>query len=163
AILMGLFPLAYFTHLLGLLLALTGALAAPFVVKPRRLQALILIGLAAAPSCLLTLDYFEQTSFFEQGAGRHLMKQPLAFLQGRNLEREISELGAQLLALDRELFEHHAGVGAPLSLFLLLLFVVFAAAARAEYCRRPGLRPALQAGEVVDPAGPSLLFPLLLG
>jgi hypothetical protein len=98
-VLMVLFPLAYFTHLAGLALALTAALAASIVVKPRSLLAPVLIVLAAVPSCLLTMDYFEQTSFFEQGAGRRLI--------GKPLERGIGDIGAQLLALDREVFEHH--------------------------------------------------------
>lgn len=168
-----LFPLAYFTHLSGFLLALTAALGASIVVKPRGLLAPILIGLAAAPSCLLTMDYFERTGFFEQRAGRRLIRRPTALLQGQALEREAGDLGAQLLALDRELFEHHAGDGAPVSIFFLGLCVVFAAVAFAESCHRPGLKPALQPGKVVDSAegpvtpcevsGPGLLFPLLLG
>src|SRR5262249_16265091 len=90
---------------------------------------------------------------------------------------EIGEMGAQVLALDRELFEHHAGARVPLSLFLLLLIVLFAAVALAEACRHTWFKPALAAEEVVEPAepetelspipcqipDPGLLFPLPLG
>jgi len=120
------------------------------------------------------MDYFEQTSFFEQGAGRRLVKEPLAWLQGRKMERSI---GAQLQALDRELFEHHAGARPPLSLFLIPYFLVFALFAVGEYCYRVWLAPPLEATEVIEtdqaedepPAtscpkpGPGWLFPFLLG
>jgi hypothetical protein len=161
------FPLAYFTHLAGLVVALTGALAAALLVKPRSLFAAFLICLAAAPSCMLTMDYFEQTGFFAQGAGRRLIKTPTDLLQGKDLERGFGEMGTQLLALDREVFEHHAGAGAVLTIALFILFVAFAAVALVEYCRHPRAKQALKTGEVVQCAAstpcPGWLFPFLLG
>lgn len=164
-ILMILFPLAYFTHLVGFLLALTGALVATVVVKPRSVLAPILICAAAIPSGLLTMEYFEQSGFFAQGAGRRLIRKPLELLQGKKVTQEFGDLGAQLLALDQELFEHHAGARPPLSIYFLLLFVLFAAVAIAEYWRKH--RPdEPNAGLPITPRqnpGPGFLLPLLLG
>jgi hypothetical protein len=93
----------------------------------------ILIGLAAAPSCLLMMDYFERTEFFKQGAGRRLIRQPLALLNGPKMEKGIGE---QLQALDQELFRHHVGTRFPLSICVGLSCVVFAAIAVGERCCR---------------------------
>jgi hypothetical protein len=165
-----LFPLAYFTHLVGFVVALTGALGASFLAKPRSFLAPILICLAAAPSCLLTMDYFEQTGFFNEGAGHRLVKQPLALLKGGKMETGIDE---QLQAIDRELFAHHAGARPPLSLFLIPYFFVFTAIAIGEYCHRRWREPPLEAIGVVESdqpsasanqkAGPGWLFPLFFG
>jgi len=174
AVLTLLFPLAYFTHLVGFVVALTGALGASILAKPRSFVAPILICLAASPACLLTKHYFAQTGFFEQGAGRRLVRQPLALLRGGQME---SGIGAQLQAIDRELFEHHAGARPPLSSFLIPYFFVFSAFAIGEYCYRAWLEPPLGATEVVEadrpddepPAtpsrkpGPGWLFPFFLG
>lgn len=161
-VLTAMFLLAYFTHLVGFVVAFLGAL---------------FICLAAVPSCLLTMYYFEQTGFFEQGAGRRLVSQPLALLQGGHTQRDLTEIGAHVLAMDRELFEHHAGPRAPLSLFFLCIFVVLAAVTITEYCCRPWREPARESDDA-DHAGepdaelsalphqqpgPGLLFPILLG
>lgn len=168
-----LFLLAYFTHLVGFVVALTGALPASIMAKPRRILAPILICVSASPSCFLTLDYFEQSGFVEQGAGRRLMRQSLMLLQGGPMEKGID---SQLLALDRELFEHHAGAHLPFTLFVIPLFLMLAAIASAESGYYSWLAPTQEATEVVDdktdgePSGapcsrpaPSWLVPLLLG
>jgi hypothetical protein len=173
-VLTGLFLLAYFTHLVGFVVALAGALAASILTRPRSLLAPILISLAAAPACFLTMDYFEQSGFVEQGAGRRLMQQPLALLKGGPLDRGI---GAQLKSLDQEIFEHHAGARPPFSIFLVAYFLVFTAFALGEYGYQTWFEPALEATEVVDDdepdgepstsprpkPGPGWLLPLLFG
>src|SRR4029077_2382564 len=111
---------------------------------------------AASPCCLLTMDYFEQTGFFDEGAGRRLVRQPLELLKGGKME---SSIGEQLQAIDRELFEHHAGARPPVSLFVIPYLFVFAAFAIGEYCYRRWFEPPLDATEVVEsdqsPAAPS--------
>jgi hypothetical protein len=78
-----------------------------------------------------------------------------------------------LQAIDREIFEHHAGARPPMSLFLLPYFFVFTAIGIGEYCHRRWLAPPLEATEVVESdqpstspsqkAGPGWLFPLFFG
>lgn len=174
AVLSLLFLVAYFTHLVGFVVALTGALGASILAKPRSVVAPILICLTASPACLLTKHYFEQTGFFEQGAARRLVRQPLALIQGGQMEQG---LGAQLRAIDRELFEHHAGARPPLSLFLIACIFVFAALAIGEYGCRLWFEASLEATEVVEAdrpddeplatpnrkPGPGWLFPFVLG
>jgi hypothetical protein len=169
-----LFPLAYFTHLVSFALALIGALGASMLVKPRCLLGPLVIGVSAAPSCLLTLDYFEQTRFFEQGAARRLVRQPLVLLQGGKMERSVTD---QLAEINQEVFEHHAGTRVPLRLFIAF-FIVYAGFGIGEYCYRVWLEPPLEVTEVAlpEPSGdgapaPRLraglsagrLFPFLLG
>jgi hypothetical protein len=172
--LMGGFALLYFTHLVGFVLALTGALGASILARPRNVLAPLLIGLAATPCCLLTLDYFTQTGFFEQGAGRRLVQKPLALLQGGKMELAIGE---QLRAMDRELFEYHAGTRLPLSIFLISLVFLFAVFTVGEYAWRVRLEPPLEVTEIMEldqpddepsvtpnqQPNPTWLVPFLLG
>ncbi len=113
-ILMLLFAVAYFTHLLGFILAFFGALAAACFLRPLRLTRPALVLLAALPAILWTFDYLDHTGFFRQGS-QLLMHQPMALLKNGpanlHLERELSDLG-------QELFKHHAG-STPFVTFLI--------------------------------------------
>ena len=87
------------------------------------------------------------------------------------------DCGAQLQAIDREVFEHHTGAHPPLSLFLIPYFFVFAVFAIGEYCYRLWFEPPLEANEVIEAdrpddeppastsqkAGPGWLVPFFLG
>ena len=163
-----LFPLAYFTHLVGFFLSALGAFGATILMRPRSLLGPVLVGLAAVPSCFLTIDYFERTGFFEQGAARRLTRESRALLDGRGLERSVVE---QLTAVDKELFEHHAGRTVYVLLFVVVLFSTYGLFALGETIDRLGWEAPMEATEVVDsppteprakpPAG--WLFPFCFG
>jgi hypothetical protein len=131
-VLMLLFTLQYFTHLVGFLLAVAGALGAMVLLPPRRVLAPLLVVLAALPAACLAMAYFEETGFFRARSAMRVVNQPLARLQGQWAE---SDIGKDLTALDDELLGYHAGPEIPSGLvllaFLALLTVVTVADARA--------------------------------
>jgi hypothetical protein len=149
--LMVLFLAAYFTHLVGFLVALTGALLAALLVPPtmrsdrlpvallRRGLAAVLIGVAALPAACLMMHYFEQTGFFRDRSARRLFQEPLARLRGARMETTV---WTELPRIDDELFAHHVGHAIPGSLvlagYLGLLLVVTVAGRRDPEPDRPG-------------------------
>ncbi len=106
AMLMFLFLAAFFTHLSGFMLAFAGALGATTLVPPRRLLSPILVVLAALPAVCLTLDFFDETGFYQAPAAERLINSPLAPFRGvkndTNLLHDLDEL-------DGDLIEYHAG------------------------------------------------------
>src|SRR5262249_2820824 len=62
-VLLVLFTVAYFTHLVGLVLAFVGGLGAVLLSRHRRLLAPVLIVLTVLPAGCLVMDYFERTGF----------------------------------------------------------------------------------------------------
>jgi hypothetical protein len=109
------FIAAYFTHLLGFLLALTGAFLAAILISPRRLATMGLILLAALPSACLTMNYLEETGFFSAPAAMRVVHDPLNRLGGNFRQDEMEK---DLAALDGEVFAFHAGAKSPLGTLL---------------------------------------------
>jgi hypothetical protein len=104
-VLMLLFSLAYFTHLLGFIVALCGALGASVFLRPLKLTRPALVCLAALPALLWTFDYLEHTGFFKSG-GQLLVRQPMSLLRGGTANLHLER---QLNAMGDEIFKHHAG------------------------------------------------------
>jgi hypothetical protein len=150
AVLMLLLTAAYFTHLVSFLLAWAGAFLALLRIPPWRTAGPVLVFLAGLPAACLTLDYFERTEFFQDSASQHLVDHPLASLRGK---APGAGLRKDLAALDRELFECHAGAQVPFSLFLVPYYalLVCCTAAKAQHRERE------------NDSTPHWLFPLLLG
>jgi hypothetical protein len=141
-LLMMLFAAAYFTHLVGFLLALAGAIAAAVLASPRRVVDAGLIVLAALPAGCLVMNYFEQTGFFHASAAQRLFLEPFARLRGQSSEPGV---WMQMRQFDDELFAHHVGTTIPGSLILTAYWGLLAAitaasrgATAAEDCDRAG-------------------------
>ena len=123
----------------------------------------VLVFAAGLPAVCLTLDYFESTRFVEHGAARRLVDHSLTTLQGKG-----AGLWKDIAAVDRELFECHAGVRVPFSLFVLayyVLLVYFTVAGGQESGGRSqesGVR-GQESGEQRYLPSPSWLFPFLFG
>jgi hypothetical protein len=148
AVLLLLFTLAYFTHLVGFLLALAGALLAVVLVPPRQAIAPILVVVAALPALCLAMDYFEQTGFFQAGSAMRVIHQPLNVLRGGPLPTRLDQ---ELASLDDELVGHHAGPTFPLSLALVAYWGLLLSFTLAGYL----------VGQ--EKSGPGPLFPALFG
>lgn len=148
-LLMLLFTVAYFTHLVCFLLAWTCALGATLWLQVRRPLATMLVCLAGLPAACLTIDYFDATGFFQDTASRRLLEHPLARLGGGT---HAGNLRQDLIAMDGELFGYQAGSGVAFSLFLMP-FYLFLAACTVAASRRPPLEP--------DRPGP--LLPFIIG
>ena len=138
AVVMVLLTAAYFTHLVAFLLAWAGAFFAMIRIPPWRSLGPVLVLAAGLPAACLTLDYFERTRFVEEGASRRLVDHSLAALRGKG-----AGLWKDLAALDRELFECHAGARLPFTLLLLpycALLVCFTVVGRwsGEHDSTPG-------------------------
>jgi hypothetical protein len=148
--LMLLFTAAYFTHLLGYLLALAGAVLASILAPPRRLVTIGLILLAGLPSVCLALNYFEETRFSNSPAAMRVVNDPLDRLGGNLRETEIEK---DLAAIDAEVLAFHAGPNTPLGMTFggyLLVVTMLTIAIPPE--RSPG-----------TPAGPGPVFPAVFG
>jgi hypothetical protein len=141
--LMMLFTLAYFTHLLGFLVAAAGALLIALVVPPRRWLAPALVGAAALPAACLTLDYLVHTGFLESPAAMNVVHGPLARVVGA----KGIDFGRELAALDAEIFAHHTRS----TLLALVLHVYFALLSGIGWYSRRGWQD----------ADPGWLFPAL--
>jgi hypothetical protein len=150
-VLMALFGVEYFTHLVGFLLAVGSSLAAAVMVRPRRLLAnVILVALAAAPAVCLVMDYFQRTGFFESHASHMMIEHPSAVIHGNNLSERISQ---QVDALDGEIFEYHAGKSTPFTVYLVPYFIVLGLCTALGGLRRTE----------AERAAPGWFFPFLLG
>ena len=149
-VLMLLFTVAYFTHLVGFLLAVAGALGVAILVPPRRILASVLIVVAALPPACLTMSYFESTGFFDSASARRLLQQPLARLRGEKIEPGIWQ---ELRAIDGELLANHGGPAIPGSLVLAGYWGLLAVLTVAGYRNR--------SPEERD--GPGWLFPAVFG
>jgi hypothetical protein len=149
-VLMLLFTVAYFTHLVGFLLAAAGAFGVAIFVSPRRILAPLLIVVAALPPACLTMNYFESTAFFASTSARRLFQQPLARLRGEKIE---PGLWQELRAIDNELLANHVGTAIPASLVLAGFWGLLAILTIASYrARAPDERD-----------GPGWLFPAVFG
>jgi len=149
AVLMLLFTVAYFTHLVCFLLVWPCAVGATLWLQVRRPLAAFLVCLAGLPAACLSVDYFDQTGFFQDSSSRRLLDHPLARLGGGMRGGSVRQ---DLVAMDRELFEYQAGSRVAFSLFLIPLYALLGACALARSCR-----PAL------DADSPGRLLPLILG
>jgi hypothetical protein len=149
AVLLLLFTLTYFTHLVCFVLAWPCAVAATLWLQPRRPLAAALVCLAGLPAACLTIDYFDQTGFFQDTAARRLVDHPLARLGGGMRSASVRQ---DLIRMDRELFEFQAGSRAAFTLSLLPLYALLGACTFAR-----SLRPAL------DADCPGRLLPFMLG
>jgi hypothetical protein len=145
-----LFAGAFFTHLVGFLLAAVGALGAAVVAPPRRVLDTVLIGVAVLPSACLTMSYFEQTGFFRAPPARRLYQEPLARLRGQSSERSIWR---ELRAIDNELGDNHLGHAIPGSL-ILVVYLGLLAAVTVYDCYN---------GRTEERDGPGRLFPAVFG
>jgi hypothetical protein len=123
-VLMFLLTAAYFTHLVSFFLSWAGVFLATF----RRTLGPILVLLAGLPAACLTFDYFERTGFFQDSAPARLVSQ-----LPPNLRKEI-------VGLDRDLFECHAGGRLPFSLLLLPGYALLLACTVAEWEPIPAWR-----------------------
>jgi hypothetical protein len=132
-VLMILLTAAYFTHLFSFLLAWAGALLAVLRIPPWRSPGLVLTFLAGLPAACLTLDYFERTGFFQEGAPERIVGHPLPAWRGT---APGAALRRDIAALDRELFECHAGAHPPFSVFLLPYYALLVCCTVAESLRR---------------------------
>jgi hypothetical protein len=121
-VLMALFTVAYFTHLMVFLLAVIGAAAAALAAHRRRVLSLGLVLLAALPAACLAMDYFEQTGFFRDSLIRRLLRDPFAGLHTGGS----GSVEKRLTALDDELFAHHIGTLLPGTLVLTAYLVALA-------------------------------------
>jgi hypothetical protein len=148
AVLMLLFALAYFTHLVGFGLAVTGALAAALLLRPWSLLRPALVGLAILPSALLTMDYLEGSGFFRTRTGHSMTQHVQTLLGSGRLE---STLVKDLGELDQELFAYHAGPNT-IGMFFLLVVLVVGCLGIVEYFL----------GESEKTAGPGRLLPWLV-
>jgi hypothetical protein len=167
ALLTFLFAAAYFTHVVGFVVALIGALGAALVLRPWSLLRPIMVALAAAPWVFLLFDYFDQTRFFEAGAGSRLVEQPLALWQRGTWNVNID---GQMRALDGDLFGHHARQSDLMFFFVAtcLAYVGFGvAAALWRLLRRlwPKDPDAMEYAHVAlsEPPPPSWFFPFSMG
>jgi hypothetical protein len=149
-VLMILLTAAYFTHLVSFLLAWAGAFLAMLQIRHWRTPGPVLVLLAGLPAACLTLDYFDRTGFFQDGASQRLVDNPLAAFRGT---ARGAGLQKNLAALDRELFECHAGARVPFSLFVVPYYALLVCFTVAE--SQPRER---------ETASPSpWFFPFLLG
>ncbi len=146
--LMLLFVTAYFTHLVGFVLAVVGALASALLLRPRTLVRPLLVGLAALPAVLMAMDYLDHSRFVGSGTSAGLTNQPLARLFAGHL---VTTYRIELAHMDRELVEHQAGSTPLLDFFLVYLCLVAAAGCADRVL--PGIEKRNHAG---------WLFPLLL-
>jgi hypothetical protein len=149
-VLMLLFTVAYFTHLVGFLLAVAGALGVAILVPPRRILAPVLIVVAALPPACLTMAYFESTGFFDSASARRLFQQPLARLRGEKIEPGIWQ---ELRAIDGELVANHVGPAIPGSLVLASYWGLLAVLTVAGYRHR----------SPEERGGPGWIFPAVFG
>jgi hypothetical protein len=149
-VLMLLFTAAYFTHLVGFLVAAAGAIAAAVLASPRRVVDALLIGVAALPAGCLVMNYLEQTGFVHAPEARRLWLEPLARFGGRATEHGIVQ---QLVEIDDELFAHHVGIASLGSLILLVFWGLLAALTIA------GQRD----GPAEEGSYPGRLFPVVFG
>jgi hypothetical protein len=148
AVLMLLFVTAYFTHLVGFVLAVVGALGSALLLRPRSLIRPVLVGVAALPAVLLAMDYLDQSRFVGSGSSGGLVNQPLARLRAGTL---VTTYRVELAHMERELVEHHAGSIPLLDFFLVYLCVVAVAGSAERFL--PGVEKSEHAG---------WLFPCLL-
>ncbi len=178
ALLAVLFTLAFFTHLVGFLLALAGALGA-VVLAPwtsrnepeatsadaaasapsaldfyltrlgaRVLGVLLVVG-AALPAVCLADDYFQESGFYRDGAARRLLERTRALAQDKRPTRFLHELRK----IDQELLEHHTGPRVSFSLIVAGWLVLLGTWTLGEWLL----------GASKDGAGAGWLFPLLFG
>jgi hypothetical protein len=165
--LMFLFMLAYFTHLVGFGLAAFGAFAASILARPRNWLGPVVVAVAAAPSLCLTMDYFESTGFFQHGAARQLVRQPIALMEGGRMEQGVF---VQLTTINRQLFDH-AGPSGFLGLFVIIIFLAYVGVSLVQQGNDCWFNPPVEATEVIesDTATPQMklplgwFFPFLLG
>jgi hypothetical protein len=149
-VLLLLFTVQYFTHLVGFLLAVAGALGVTVLVPPRRLLAPVLVAVAALPPACLAMDYFEQTGFTRSPSAMRVIHQPLARLRGQTMRTTSWD---ELVTIDDELFAYHAGQGVPWSLVVVAYLGLLGAVMAAEYRR----------GAQAEGDGPGWLFPAVFG
>jgi hypothetical protein len=150
-VLLLLFTAAYFTHLVGFLLAIAGAVSAMLLARPRRLLGAALVLVAAAPAACLAMAYFDETGFFGSHAALHLLRDPLARLGGHTMA---ISLWQELVGIDNELAGHHLGSVVSGALVFAAYLAWLAALAAAEFLFA---RPQQHEG------GPGRLFPAVFG
>ncbi len=178
ALLAVLFTLAFFTHLVGFLLSLAGALGA-VVLAPwtnrnepeatradaaasapmpldghlahlgRRLLGVILVVCAALPAVCLADDYFQESGFYRDGADSRLLERSRALAQYKRPTRFLYELQK----IDQDLLEHYTGPRVSFSLMVAGWLVLLGTYTLGENLLRA------EAGG----AGAGWLFPLLFG
>jgi hypothetical protein len=141
AVLMVLFVTAYFTHLVGFVLSVVGALGSALLLKPRSLLRPLLVALAALPAVLFAMDYLDQSRFVGSGTSGSLTSQPLARLRSGAL---VKAYRIELAHMNQELLEHHAGTTPLLDFFLIYLGVVAAAGCAERFL--PGIEKGVHAG-----------------
>ncbi len=159
-VLMLLFTLAYFTHLVGFVLAGAGALGAVLLAPwstqtglrglRDRLLALVLVALAALLPVCLAQDYFEESGFIRDGAVTRLFQPAQMLTRGNGLFARVWE---ETRRIDNELLEHHTGPAVSFALLALCCLLILALYTILEFWlspREPGPRGAW-------------LFPLLFG
>jgi hypothetical protein len=150
-VLMLLFTVAFFTHLVGFLVAAAGAVLAVTLSPPRRILDALWVGLAALPAACLMMNYFEQTGFFHARPAQRLFQEPLDRLRGRPTEAGIWH---DLREIDSELGAHHLGRAIPGSLFVVGYWGLLAMLGIASSYRGRGAN---------EPDGPGRLFPAVFG
>ncbi len=150
-VLLLLFTAAYFTHLVGFLLAVAGAVAASLLARPPRLIGAALVLVAAAPAACLTMAYFEETGFFRAHQGRHLVNESLERLSGRTMATSLEQ---EVAGIDDDLAAYHLGSAVSGGLVLTAYLAMLAGLTAAEFFfSRPR----------EEGTGPGRLFPAVFG
>jgi hypothetical protein len=156
-VLMLLFTALHFTHLMGFLIALAGAVGSALLGPKPRWRMLAIVGLAGLPGLGLTMHYLEQTHFLREPSTGQLVQYPRARLRGEWLDKRVVD---EVTGLDRELFEHHAGRELSFTLFVVLYFQLVAGLAWATHTPAAHPPPDAQAGRLFPLVFGSLLFAL---
>ncbi len=132
-LLAGLFTVAYFTHLVGYLQAILGAGLLVLFLPGRRWQRLLCVAAALLPSLAFCADYLLSTGL-TPGVVADVVSRKLA---GKQSGSALSDLCADALRLDRDVFIASEGWSLPVGWCLLALWVAYGAVGLYDWFRLP--------------------------